>query len=170
MAEIIVAEDAVAVGWDSIYAVEAFGPGWRGVAREVAVLNDKGAVIERNVFNDRRRRPGAMIDEDDRIVNMKLGVMAADARSTREAEINIGQAALHGCADEIEAAPVCGGSWVTCEADVLRIGPFGQNLAGPVHRDRCPGCYIDRRAGLNGECHTIRNGKATADVIGAIRG
>src|SRR5947208_2016169 len=91
--------------------------------------------------------------------------MTSDARAASKTEIDIGQPAFHGCADEIEAAPVRSGRWIARDADVLRLRPFGQNLASPVYSDGCPGSDINRGAGLNRECHSIGDGEIAADVV-----
>ena len=46
MAEIVIAENAVAIDRDAIDAMKAFGAGWRRVAGEVAVLDDERTAIE----------------------------------------------------------------------------------------------------------------------------
>src|SRR5882762_9835811 len=106
-----------------------------------------------------------MIDEDDGIVDVELCVVAANSRSAREAEINIAEAAFHGCADEIEAAPICSGSWIACDAYMLRFASFSEYLSSPVYSDGCPGSDINRGAGLNRECHSIGDGEIAADVV-----
>src|SRR5437667_11317520 len=106
-----------------------------------------------------------MVDEDNRIVDVELCVVAANSRSAREAEINVGQAAFHGCADEIEAAPVGSGRWITRDAYMLRFASFSEYLASPVYSDGCAGSDINRGAGLNRECHSIGDGEIATDIV-----
>src|SRR5947207_11915 len=106
-----------------------------------------------------------MVNEHDRIVDVELRVMTSDARAASKAEIDIGQPAFHGCADEIETSPVCSGGWITRDADMLRFTSFSEYLSSPVYSDGCPGSDINRGAGLNRECHSIGDGEIAADVV-----
>src|SRR5206468_6488886 len=92
--EIVVAENSVAAGENSVDAMKALGTRRRRITRENAVLNDKRAAVERNVFHHGRRRPGAVIDENDRVFDVNLGVVPADGCTAARIEIDVCQPAF----------------------------------------------------------------------------
>src|SRR5206468_5143476 len=131
VAEKVVAENAVAAGRDAVDAVEHFGlavlrvhDGLR-VGREDAVLDDERAAIKGDVFNRWSGRPGAMVDEDDGVIDVELGVVAADGGAAARIEVDVGQAALGRGVEEVETAPVAAAGDAG-EADVLGLAAFGQ--------------------------------------------
>ena len=85
MAEVIIAENAVTRGGNPVHPVKAFRPGRRRVTGKIAILHN-----ERTVLNDRSWRPGAVVDEDDRAIDVDLCVMAVGGRrSTARIKVHI---------------------------------------------------------------------------------
>src|SRR6266702_7418699 len=106
VAEIVVPEDSVAAGGNAVDAMKALRTRRRRIARENAVLNDERTAVERNVFHDRRGRPGAVIDKHNGVVHMDLRVVPPERGAAARIKIDVIQVALDRRVDEIDAAPV----------------------------------------------------------------
>src|SRR5207245_11303955 len=78
VAEIIVAEDAMTAARDAVDAVKALRPVRGRIAGKDRVLNDERTAVERDVLHHRRGRPDAVVDQDEGVVGVDLGVVAAD--------------------------------------------------------------------------------------------
>ena len=89
MSEIVVSQDAVAAQRDAIDSMEALRANRRRIGREDAILHNEGAVVERDVLDNRSRRPCAVVDENNRVVDVHLRVVAANSGPVASFEIHV---------------------------------------------------------------------------------
>ena len=141
-------------GPESLHGINGIPTGGYGIFR------DKG-----DEFHHRRGRPGAVVDKDDGIVDMHLGIVPADRRARARVEIDVGKTALDGAVEEVEAAPVARDGRVFADVDVVRFGALGKNLSRAVDRDGDAGCHVNCRARFDGQGHAIGNGEVRRDGV-----
>ena len=165
VAEIIVPENAVATGGNPVDPMKALRTARGRVAGKNAVLNDERTSVERDVFHHGRGRPGAMIDENDRVIDVDLRVVTTDGCAATRVKIHVRQPALGCRVDEVQAAPVPRCGRILADANALHLGALRQDHSGAVDGDGRAGGDIDRCAGLDGQRDTARNGEVGADVV-----
>src|SRR5207302_652437 len=81
------------------------------------------------------------------VVDVERGVVPANGRAAARVEIDIGQSALDGRVDKIEAAPVAASGHV-CDVDALRVRALRQNPTRAIDGDRRPGSHVNCRSRL----------------------
>src|SRR6266496_2129770 len=102
---------------------------------------------------------------------MELRIMAraieVDARAGAGIKINVGQPALDGAIDEVQAAPVAHNGGVPPNVDVLASGAFRDDLSSAVDGDRHARSQINRRTGENGQVRPAGDDEVGTDRVRA---